>query len=400
MTRDDRGFLSLQRLVLLESAAALAVAGMLLGGGAFVAACAGAALLLLACPRRNGRPLPDRIAEAVAHHNRTRTSATRPPTTAPTGPGSPLPAVAPALRPFPYTAGREEDPIGMIGDGSRLIAVLQVEAGDENPGPRARGHALRSAHDGITLPLGLLTEALQATDVPLASVQLVQQVRPAVTPRLPPDAVPRLAYAPHVADTAIAALRLTWVALRLDPELCPEAVAARGGAGIGSQRCLALAARRLTVRLRSGGFRPAVLSQSALHSALSTAACMPPHTPAGPAPAVEANTLHSAGLRHASNALGPLPARPTTPFAALLPSGTDTRAYATTLSLTLRSSTYRDSLCVDAHLRSTALTADDLHHCRQNLERACRSARIPLTHLDRQQLPGLLATLPLGGPTP
>ncbi|RII08016.1 hypothetical protein DSC45_34015 [Streptomyces sp. YIM 130001] len=406
----------------MELAVALVVAGALLGGAWYVPAVTGAVLLLLGCLRRKGRSLPAWTAVVIAQRQRSQeatatlatacttgvgrsAAASHPPSGPPASPPSadgrpagatpdplqPLPTLAPALGPAPHG----DTTIGMVSDGTRLTAVLQVEAADETPGLRARGHALRTA-GGAPFPLGLLVGALHTDGIPLASVQLVQQVRPAVTPQLPSDSVARLAYAPHGTSAAAPALRLTWIALRLDPELCPEAIAARGAAASGAQRCLSHATRLLTTRLAAVGLRPTPLSQRGLHAALATAACAPGRSEDTPTPCAEsAYAVHHAGLWHCSHTVDRIPAQLTP----LLPAATDANAYATTLSLTVRSSAHRDALRIDARVRTTACSSDALHRARHDLERACRAAHVPLTRLDRQQLPGLLATLPLGGAT-
>lgn len=71
-------------------------------------------------------------------------------------------------------------------------------------------------------------------------------------------------------------------------------------------------------------------------------------------------------------------------------------ALATTFSLTLRRGERQDvSLC--GHLRVTGRGDDELVAARRSLEDAARRAGAGLNRLDREQLPGVLATLPLGG---
>ena len=71
-------------------------------------------------------------------------------------------------------------------------------------------------------------------------------------------------------------------------------------------------------------------------------------------------------------------------------------ALATTFSLTLGRGDQRDvQLC--GHMRITGRSESELTTARRSLEPAARQAKTGLVRLDREQLPGVLATLPLGG---
>ena len=71
-------------------------------------------------------------------------------------------------------------------------------------------------------------------------------------------------------------------------------------------------------------------------------------------------------------------------------------ALATTISLTLSPGDRRE-MSLTGHLRVTGRSAEELTGARRALEAAARDAGAALTRLDREQLPGVLATLPLGG---
>ncbi len=71
-------------------------------------------------------------------------------------------------------------------------------------------------------------------------------------------------------------------------------------------------------------------------------------------------------------------------------------ALATTFSLTLaRGERQEVSLC--GHLRVTGRSDDELVAARRALQDTARQAGAGLVRLDREQVPGMLATLPLGG---
>lgn len=76
---------------------------------------------------------------------------------------------------------------------------------------------------------------------------------------------------------------------------------------------------------------------------------------------------------------------------------TATPAYATTFGLTMRRGARKDAVDVSGYVRITGGSDSELIGVRRALEQAARSAKVGLARLDREQLPGVLATLPLGG---
>ena len=71
-------------------------------------------------------------------------------------------------------------------------------------------------------------------------------------------------------------------------------------------------------------------------------------------------------------------------------------ALATTFSLTLGHGD-RQEVSIAGHVRITGRSDEELLSARHELERAARGVKTSLVRLDREQLPGVLATLPLGG---
>lgn len=110
----------------------------------------------------------------------------------------------------------------------------------------------------------------------LESAQIVQHTQPAPAPHLPAQSMAARNYGPLQAQTGSPAVRITWIALKLDPELCPEAVAARGGGMAGAQKCVVRAADQLGSRLAGAGFRASVLTEQELIAALATSTCASP----------------------------------------------------------------------------------------------------------------------------
>ncbi|MEV6398613.1 type VII secretion protein EccE [Streptomyces sp. NPDC051907] len=391
------GSFRLQQLVLIEIAAALLLVAwvvdpLLLAPAGVVAVL----LVLLALVRRHRRSLPEWLATVFALRSRRRRAAALvlPPETEP----GLAPAVEcdPALRTYTFS-DRDRRPVGMIGDGTFLTAVLQVESD---------ATALRPDRTARPLPMTLVRDVMDVDGVRLESAQIVQHTQPAPAPHLPEQSVAARNYAPLQAQTGSPALRITWIALKLDPELCSEAVAARGGGLEGAQKCLVRAADQLASRLTGAGFRATVLTEQELTAAVATSSCASPMAiaQAGRADAPARRTQETSRTwrvddrRHTTYWVGRWPqlgggGAPMPQLVALL---TSIPALATTFSLTLGHGD-RQGVTVTGHVRITGRSDEELVAARHELERAARGIKTGLVRLDREQLPGMLATLPLGG---
>ncbi|GAA0428283.1 type VII secretion protein EccE [Streptomyces luteireticuli] len=394
------GPVRLQQLVLLEVAAALVLVGYVVDP-LLAAPAGGVALVLavLALARRRQRPVPEWIGAVLALRRRARRTAVAVP--ADTAPSlAPVVECDPALRTGSFT-DREGRSVGVVGDGTFVTAVLQVEAVDAPLRPRRTDKAL---------PLGLLRDAMDVADVRLESVQVVQSALPSPAPHLPAQALAARNYAPLQALTGSPAVRMTWIALKLDPELCPEAVAARGGGVEGARRCVLRAAGQLASRLQGAGFRATLLSEDGLTTALSTAASVNPaataqagRNGAGARRTAETSRTWRCDDRwHTTYWVSRWPqlgqgAASLPQLAALL---TSLPALSTTMSLTLGRGRARGGTqapTVTGHVRVCGRSADELGEVRRELERAARGVKVGLVRLDHEQIPGVLATLPLGG---
>ncbi len=384
--------------MLVEIAAAILLVGWAIGPLAMAPAGVVALVLIaLAFVRRRGRSLPEWLATARELRARRRHAASTPvpPGTEP----ALVPALEcePALRTYSY-GGRDRRPVGMAGDGTFLTAVLQVEAD---------ATALRAERNRQPLPLSVVRDALEVDDIRLESAQVVLHTQPAPALHLPQQSVAVANYLPLQEQTGAPAVRITWVALKLDPELCAEAVAARGGGLTGAQKCVARVADHLASRLTGAGFRATILDEEELITALATSACANPlvTAEAGRGERRERRTEESGRSWRCDNRrhttywirrwpqLGGARGESLPQFLALV---TSTPALATTFSLTLARGERQD-VSLSGHLRVTGRSDDELVAARRSLEGAARHAGAGLARLDREQLPGMLATLPLGG---
>ncbi|MEV0256311.1 type VII secretion protein EccE [Streptomyces sp. NPDC050732] len=392
------GSLRLLRLVLLELAAALLVAAWIIGPLALVpASLVAAALVLFAVVRRRGRPLHEWLGTARALKARQRASVERsvPPGTDPAF--APAVECDPALRTYAYS-GRDRREVGMVGDGTFVTAMLQVESDVT---------ALRADRGRQPLPVSLVRDALEVDGIRLTSAQIVLHTQPAPALHLPQQSLAVSNYAPLQVLTGAPAVRITWIALKLDPELCPEAVAARGGGLAGAQKCVVRVADQLASRLTGAGFHVTVLNEEEVASAIATSACANPlvTSQANRAEVPERRTEESPrawrcdNRRHTTYWVARWPqlgrsGAPALPqLVALL---TAVPALTTTFSLTLGRGA-RQEIALRGHLRVTGRGDAELVAARRSLEQAARQAGTGLVRLDREQLPGMLATLPLGG---
>lgn len=384
--------------MLLEVAAALLLAAWVVDPLLLAPAVVIAGLLvLLAVVRRHRRSLPELLGTVLSLHARSRRAGALE-LPAGTEPGiAPVVECDPALRTYSFS-DRDRRPVGMIGDGTFVTAVLQVESDVS---------ALRPDRAAQPLPLALVRDVLEVDGIRLESAQIVQHTQPAPAPHLPQQSVAARNYAPLQAQTGSPAVRITWIALKLDPELCPEAVQARGGGITGAQKCVVRAADQLSSRLTGAGFRATVLTEQELTSAIATSVCAsaPAMTQAGligtPVRRTEetARTWRCDDRWHTTYWVARWPQLGGTGGAAmpqLVALLTSIPALATTFSLTLGHGE-RQGVSITGHLRITGRSDEELLGARHELERTARGVRTSLVRLDREQLPGVLATLPLGG---
>jgi type VII secretion protein EccE len=407
------GPLRLPQLVLFEMAAVLVAVG--LGAGMKVLVPCGSValvLVLLGLVRRHGLTPAEMMRARSglrARQRRARAEAAEAAATAvEVDPAiAPVLECEPALRTVQHTVQveggsattgrRERREIGMIGDGTFLTAVIQVEAMDDPLRP------VRGAHAG--LPLDLLADALQVDDVTVDSVQVVQYSQPAPAPHLPEQALAARGYRelPHGATTP--GLRMTWVAVRLDPELCRTAVAARGGGESGARKALQRATDQLASRLVGAGLRATVLDASGVTAAVSTATCASPlrtnaSATGGRRTSETARAWRCDDRWHTTYWIGQWP-RLAAPGAGsgsadLVNLLTGMPALGSSFGLTVRQAG-GGAVALSGHVRVTARGEGELDQVTRQLETRARSAGVGLVRLDHEQVPGVLATLPLGG---
>jgi ESX secretion system protein EccE len=396
------GPVRLQQLVLIEVAAGIVLVSWITWKPLLIPAAVVAGLLTLAAlMRRRQHPLSEWY--ELKRSLRRRKREARFPVPQGTDPSlAPVVECDPALQTSTYVT-REDRAVGMIGDGTFLTALVAVEGKDA---PLRPGRPGRVEHP---LPLNLLHDALTTDDIRLESVQIVQQTQPAPAPHLPEHAVVSRSYGTLKEASGIPSVRLTWVALKLTPELTREAVEARGGGLVGAQRSLVRAADQLASRLEGAGFSASVLNETEIVQALATSSCLNPR----------ANTAATGGDRrrgpqrrteesvrgwrcddrwHSTFWISRWPqVGPGAVSAAHLASIlTSLRVFTSVYSLTLGHGDGRNA-SISGYVRIVARGENDLTDARRDLQRTASRAKTGLVPLDREQVPGVLATLPLGG---
>ncbi|MET9616919.1 type VII secretion protein EccE [Kitasatospora indigofera] len=404
--------LRLQQLVLIEVAVALVAVGWTIGkaaAGAF--AVVAAALVVIALIPLRGRTIPEALRVRSALKTRRKKAAGNIP------PAGTDPALAPALELEPAlrtcTHATEADfggrPVrretGMVGDGTFLSSVLLVQAKDQ---------PLRPVRTALPLPLDVICSALQVDDIALESVQLVQHTQPAPAPHLPDQSLAARAYQQLPDGIATPGLRLTWVALKLNPEQAATAVLARGGGEEGARKALQRVTDQLAGRLNGAGFTATALDERELIAALAISTCANPIAVAGRqgtggGGANARRTQESAKFWRIDDRWhstywiskwpqlsrpGGAPGRIAAPDLVNLVTGTP--ALASTFSLTAGRGT-GGSVAISGHVRVTGRSESEVAQVGRLVEARAQSAGLGLNRLDLEQAPGMLATLPLGG---
>ncbi|MFD2622556.1 type VII secretion protein EccE [Streptomyces chumphonensis] len=390
------GPVHLYQVVLVQVAGCLALTGWVVGGVFLVACGTTGAVLLVLTVRWGRRSLPERLADAVGFRRRARAAAAVSARRVPPG-LAPVVECAPGVHTatFVHRDGRS---IGIVGDATFATAVVRVEQ---------RPRALNGRSAGQPLSLGLVADALEVDGVRLESVQVVQHTQPAPAPTLSPRSVAASSYGPLQASAGAPAVRVTWVALKLDPEVCPEAVEARGGGVEGARRAVVRAADHLASRLVGAGFRATVLSEDEVVTALATsvgaevsvaAQAGAPGPPPGRRTAESVRHWRCDDRWHTVYGVAAWPGMGVggVPLADVAGVLSAVPASASTLSVTLAPCA-RESVAVAGHVRITGRSPEELVPLRRGLEEAARRVRVGLVPLDHRQTPGVLASIPLGG---
>lgn len=142
--------------------------------------------------------------------------------------------------------------------GTEVVAVVEVLP--------PRGDITRITRDRVEsdhrLPLGDIARCLVQHDIALSAIDVVSHGYRTIPGTPAAEVYDRL-----LGPLPAPAMRTAWLALRFDPNVCPEAVARRGGGAEGAARAMVIAARRVTRALAAAGYRSRILTAAEIQSA-------------------------------------------------------------------------------------------------------------------------------------
>jgi type VII secretion protein EccE len=371
--------------LVLELIAVAVAVGVVLGGSTELAIGSVAAVVaMLALARVRRRWLYEWVRVWIAFRRRRRAY------------GLPHPATDPQLVPLVElipglglgtAVGQRNESMGVVHDGVAWTAVVAVEA-DE-------GRADRAVLDAI--PIGPLAELVTSPDLRLAGVQALLQLVPAPSMFHSAEIDHYAASYLQLHPAEVPSTRTVSIALRLDPALCADALAARGGTVEVVHRALRRSAHRVADILDEAGFRARMLPKEELQVVLAGSAGIQllAFPDDGPRAFETWRELFSDGTAHVTHWLRGWPPGG---IAELMHALCAVRTLFTTVSLTITPNDLpgRETAVVTALVRVTT-GPDDAAAASAEVVRAARATGAVLVPLRGAQWPGLLATIPLGG---
>lgn len=277
---------------------------------------------------------------------------------------------------------------GLVRVAQGWVAVLQVptdhdvvSVGDTDP-----------TSEPAVVPWSVLAAALDDRGVRLQAVQVVRLVAAAPTVGFEQPGPLVESYALRAAG-APPRQRL-YLALRLRPQDCPRAVAARGGGDEGASRALISAVARLRQQLSRHGIQAAPLNREQVEFAVRTVlSASADDATAHPTDPRAWKAWYADGRSHVAFTLSRWPAA--TDPAALLAELEAVPASACITSTTLVQSPHRP-VSLSATVRLVC-SPEDRDRVRTMVAGLCRARRVVALPLDGEHRQAALATVPLAG---
>jgi type VII secretion protein EccE len=337
----------------------------------------------------NGRPAWRWLRVWASYRGRNSRAGVAPPH----DPGlAPIREWLPAFELASVAGRRAERPVGVAHDGAGYVVVL---------GPRSED--LIASADPVNIPLRALASVGDAEGVRLASAQLLIRTLPAPAPTLGAYGAQVGASYHEISGGSTPSLMSWWIALRLEPGRDGTAVTLDGDDVDAVRRALRTSVGWATKVLSSSGLPCRPLDESELREVLDlTLGVDPQHVPGSRRERRTAESWRGwtcDGVAHVSGWLRSWPRAGIPSLSRLLDAmaGLPVRSATASLGLTwtpehtVRATTYVRVSADDPKAARTAF---------RQLTKQSRSARISVVRLDGEQLPGVLATIPLGGGTP
>ena len=306
-----------------------------------------------------------------------------------TGPEDPRVAVLRVVVPDLVVAhGKDHElqEVGLAWHDGTWTAVLLVE-----PTPAL----ITQAGGAPSLPLSALASTLEDRGVVLDSVQMIWHCYPG-SAALPADSPALTSYLEVLGPLPAAARRTTWVAIRLDPRRCPEAIRERGGGVVGAHRALIGALSRVRNALESQGVPTRPLSPDELLRAGLSAAELTSAIGGGQPVTLKENwtSATAAGIGHASYAITSWPrGKVTTTLNAL----TSVRTLSSTVAMAISPSEDEGKVALRGVVRVSARNPRELDTADERLTTLADRVGVSLTPLRGMQIDALAATMPMGG---
>lgn len=286
------------------------------------------------------------------------------------------------------TEGRAGGQLGIVQDGQAWVALVAVNSDDELlPVPAAP----------VRLPVRNLADVLTVDDIALSAVQLLVHTVPAPSGLLAGRIGSATSYQ-QLSAGKVPAAQLAWVALRLDPALCQDAVTARGGGIDGVHRALRRCVARTVEVLESAGVRSRGMDAEEVRSALAASAGVAPRrNPSDTRHTGEAWRSWSCdGVVHCTYWLRGWPADPSRGMPALLDRLVSLPVLFDTLSLTLMPRG-GDGVRFQAMIRISCVSAESAGEVGSTLRKAMSTIGFRAVRMDGEQGPAAVATMPMGG---
>jgi type VII secretion protein EccE len=286
-----------------------------------------------------------------------------------------------------HGADHQREPLGLVCHQNTWTAVLEVDAAPSMIIP---------VGGAAGLPLSALAPCLEHRGVVLDSIQVIWHCYPG-SAALPSSSPALRSYMEVLGPLPVAARRTTWVAVRLDPQRCPAAVAERGGGMTGCHRALIGALSRVRSDLQAHGVSTRPLDADQLLRAGISAAELSAVAGTGQPVALNEGwtTVTAAGVGHASHAIT---GWGTTGAVHNLNALTGVRALSTTLSLSLSPGEDGGEVGLRGVVRVSARNPTELEAADGQLGAVSQRLGVALRPLRGLQIAGLAATLPLGAP--
>lgn len=269
--------------------------------------------------------------------------------------------------------------IGVVADGESWSGILEVNSDN-----------VLFTDRGAQLDLGSLGALSRQDDVLFAGIQVVTLTVPAPSGALLPGNSPGLvSYREIAGDATPPALRRTWIALRLDPRLCLEAVARRGVGQAGVFATLRFGLHRAQAMLKRQGMLTEPLDPLGIADVLAlTSGAAPDHGEARTREEWDHWVCDS--LTHSARSITSFGPSPSASYQRLLDV-----ANASPSMMTLTSLTVSPGQPPRGALRLVSPSTEQA----EEADRAVVSALQGVVRIGPRggvQVPGMLATIPLG----